>query len=181
MTQIQRPTGSPGCWGQQFEDGNRECNQCHFRDGCRPVTMNRLIQVGGPKPALPPPPMPQQQMMVPMPPGPFMPAPVQQQAPVYRPTTPSAPPQPVQMVYQQPSAPIPQPQQQWPAPDSYTPNPMAPMARPGAPGPAYYFTQYPGESVPERLTKNVMLRGLEAMFGELTYFFRHWTWPPRQK
>jgi len=53
------------------------------------------------------------------------------------------------------------------------------MYRPGAPGPAFYFNQYPEESTAARLTKNVMLRGLEAVFNELMLFFRHWTWPPR--
>jgi hypothetical protein len=53
------------------------------------------------------------------------------------------------------------------------------MMRPGAPAPAYYFCQYPGESVLERLGKNMALRAAESVFGEVMFFFRHWTWPPR--
>lgn len=62
--------------------------------------------------------------------------------------------------------------------DPVKPHPGAPMHRPGAQSPSYYFTQYPGESIGERLTKNIVLRGLEAIFHELMQFFRHWTWPP---
>jgi hypothetical protein len=54
------------------------------------------------------------------------------------------------------------------------------MYRPGAPGPAYYFNQYPEESVGARLTKNMFLRAMEALFKELASFFGNWTMPPRQ-
>lgn len=90
----------------------------------------------------------------------------------------------VQYQYQQP---VVQYQQQYQQPvaqyqqisNPYTPNPNMPMMRPGAAGPAYYFCQYPEESVPARLVKNIVLRGAESIFGELMFFFRHWTWPPR--
>jgi hypothetical protein len=39
--------------------------------------------------------------------------------------------------------------------------------------------QYPGESVGERLGKNVVLRMMEAMFTEIARFFHYWTWPNR--
>jgi len=98
--------------------------------------------------------------------------------------TPSATPAP-QPTYQQPYQHHQHQQYQYhntgySIPDPYNPNPTVPMHRPGAAGPAYYFTQYPDETIAARLTKNMMLRGLEAIFGELMYFFRHWTWPPRQ-
>jgi hypothetical protein len=102
--------------------------------------------------------------------------------------TPQPPPVPVP-VYKPPmqnqmiqyAAPAPVAVQQYNPmiPDPNNPNPMMPMARPGASGPPYYFTQYPGESIPQRLGKNIALRGAEAIFAELMFFFRHWTWPPR--
>lgn len=64
-------------------------------------------------------------------------------------------------------------------PDPKQPNPFAAWHRPGVVNsPSYYFSQYPGESVGGRIFKNMVLRGLAAVFQELTQFFTHWTWPP---
>ena len=171
-----RPYGSPGCWGQQFSDGDRECYQCTFKEACRATCMERASQ-----PSLPQPP----QTMVPLPARPYIGQPFAPSVPapppqVYRPPNslaPVPPPQPQQVVqYQQ--------YQQQPVavaslPDPNNPNPMIPMMRPGAPAPAYYFCQYPGETTVQRLGKNMALRASESVFGELMFFFRHWTWPPR--
>jgi len=173
MTQTARPYGSHGCWGQQFTDGDRECVQCIHKDSCRAACMERAVR----------PPVQAQPAMVPMPARPYIPQPIIQ-----------PPPAPVQQGYRPPVAlvqapqPAPQivqyqPQYQQPSqvaslPDPNNPNPLIPMLRPGAPQPAYYFCQYPGETTVQRLGKNMALRAAESMFGELMFFFRHWTWPP---
>lgn len=89
--------------------------------------------------------------------------PVQQQQPVPQQWH---PPPPVQMAPTLPDPRVP-------------PNPMEPMLRPGNFGPPYYFTQYPEEKVSTRLAKNMLLRGLEAIFRELANFFANFTWPKR--
>lgn len=183
---ISKPAGSPVCWGLKFQDGDRECDQCRWNDTCRSKMME--VMTSAPPPRAP-------VMSLPMfgaPRGPTGTVPM----PPPRPATLSpfsAPPPPpaAPMVAQVRYPPVPQPppqqqyaqqqytQQSYAIPDPYNPNPMAPMYRPGAQGPAYYFNQYPEEGVAARLTKNIFLRGLEAVFTELMFFFRHWTWPPR--
>jgi hypothetical protein len=181
------------CWGLKYQDGDRECEQCRWNDTCR----SRMFEVAAsvplrsptvslpvyqPRPVLAPVGVPVG--TVPMPPARTT------MTPTY---SPSAQPPAVQPRYTTPSAPTPPPPpqtgypQQYPQyhqtyqgysiPNPHKPNPMEPMFRPGAQGPAYYFNQYPEESVGTRLTKNMLLRGLEAVFSELSYFFRHWTWP----
>jgi hypothetical protein len=54
------------------------------------------------------------------------------------------------------------------------------MTRPGVMGSPYYLTQYPGETVSQRIVKNALLRALEAIFTELANFFRNWTMPPKR-
>lgn len=181
MTYVNRPPGSPSCWGYQFSDADQECSQCSFRDTCRPTAINRHagapVQIRTMTPPQPPP-----STHVPLPARPFVPA-VQQPSgppqPVYR----QAPQPPAQQAVQYVQAPVQYQQQSFPAyqasiPDPANPNPHVPMMRPGSSGPPYYFCQYPGETVPQRLGKNMVLRGAESVFGELMFFFRHWTWPP---
>jgi len=175
MTQIARPYGSPGCWGQQFTDGDRECVQCFCREACRSICMERAAQV--------PITAPRPQTMVPLPSRSYTGQPVAPPPPpssqIYRPSTtltPTYSPSPQQVVpYQQYTQPV----SVASLPDPNNPNPTIPMMRPGAPQPPYYFCQYPGETTVERLGKNMTLRAAESMFGELMFFFRHWTWPPR--
>jgi hypothetical protein len=169
MTQAVRPYGSPGCWGQQFTDGDRECTQCAFREGCRSSCMYRATQTPMAAPV---------QNMVSLPARPYIGGqPVAPPVPqMFRPTAmaPAMQQQPIVQYqqYQQPVAVA-------SLPDPYNPNPVIPMMRPGAPAPAYYFCQYPGETTIQRLGKNMALRASESVFGELMFFFRHWTWPPR--
>jgi hypothetical protein len=63
--------------------------------------------------------------------------------------------------------------------DYQNPNPFAAMYRPGVQQPPYYFALHPGETIKERLAKNITLRMAESAFFELGTFFRHWTWPPK--
>lgn len=191
MSYAARPTGAPGCWGLQYTDGDQECAQCSFKESCRPVVFSRLST---PSPQPPPPPtlalpmippsqfVPMPPRPAPGPPGPPVPYPYQAPPtpqPVLRsPYAPPQPPAPIQQ-YQQPQQVVQYQPVQYSFPDPNNPSPAVPMTRPGAPGAPYYFCQYPGESVPRRLTKNMVLRGAEAMTGELAHFFRHWTWPPR--
>lgn len=189
MSYAARPTGAPGCWGTQYTDGDQECMQCSFKESCRPVAFQRFTAPPPPPPPALSLPVVSSSQIVPMPPratypappAPAVPYPYQappQPQPVLRPPYPVPQPQTVQQ-YQ----PQPQVVQYQPAPFSFpdpnNPSPAVPMTRPGAQGAPYYFCQYPGESVPRRLTKNMVLRGAEAMTGELAHFFRHWTWPPR--
>lgn len=178
MTQTTKPHGSPPCWGLQYEDHDPDCAQCPYKDSCRPEVFRRFAAT----PIKPP-----QSPISLTPPRSLFPSPPQTHLPVFRPpappwANPSAPATqfPVPVAAPQWMAPAPQPV----APivsfqDPRYPNPAAQMSRPGASGPPYYFTQYPGETTAQRLGKNVLLRGLEAIFGELMYFFKHWTWPPR--
>ncbi len=196
MSYVARPNAAPGCWGSKYQDGDVECAQCKYKDSCREEVLNRVVNPNRtslpvlrnytPSVAAPPPPPPPQMTsyastqtaMVPLPSKPYYPPPVSS-LPNPRPTPalptsapPATTPQVGQAQYYQQST-------GWSLPSTTNPNPMAPMFRPGAPAPAYYFTQYPGESVATRIGKNAVLRMAEALFGELMQFFRHWTWPPQ--
>lgn len=200
---IMRPPGMPErldrCWGKLFQDGDRECEQCRWNDTCR----SRVLEVAATAPARPPTslpvftaPVPQRPVaptaptgIVPMPTRPaaappaFSPPATQATAQVRYATpsapVPTAPPVPAQQQYAQPYQY--QQTQGYSIPDPNNPNPLIPMFRPGAQGPAYYFNQYPGESTGGRLVKNSLLRAFEAVFSEVAHFFRHWTWPPSQQ
>lgn len=187
-----KPPASPGCWGLKYQDGEKECEQCRYVDSCRPAMFERCTSdtrtslpvirnyAPPPVPAPPtsfsrPPQFTTATAMVPMPQKPYYPpAPATIPMPTRVPTVPM--PQQVQ------PAPAPQPYYQsstgYSLPSYANPNPMTPMHRPGASSPAYYFTQYPGESVAKRVGKNLVLRAFEAIFGELWQFFKHYTWPP---
>lgn len=186
---ISKPAASPACWGLKYQDGDQECEQCPYNETCR----SRVLEIAAATPARSSTPSlttpykaPVSRTptgVVPMPPRPAAPssyAPPASQftaqlrySPVPTPSSPPASPQQTQPSYSQYSA------QGYSVPDPNRPNPASAMHRPGAQGPAYYFNQYPGEGVGVRLTKNMFLRGLEAIFEELKNFFRHWTWPPR--
>jgi len=159
------PPGSPRCWGRQFQENDPECKGCPFNLSCKKV--------------------------------------VQQPAPmVYQQQTPyQAPYAPAQAVYQPPwTAPQPQPTYRLPVYQAVPPPPPAYHAPPPPPRPAYQapaqpvyhapaqpapapyqsiFGQYPGESVGERLGKNLVLRALEAIATEIARFFHFWDWPKR--
>jgi hypothetical protein len=177
MTNI-KPSAAPTCWGLKYQDGDEECRQCPYSDTCRSAMLDRLNR-----------PNPDSKLSLPVTTFPVPPRPSMASASaqvsisarpyastshvqVAKPTQPASPPVHQTQAYTSAAG--------YSLPDANKPNPMLPMHRPGAPSPAYYFTQYPGESVGERLTKNVVLRGLEAVFSELMQFFRHWTWPPHQ-
>ncbi len=181
-----KPSGAPTCWGRLHQDGEEECRQCRFRYDCRTETMEQVNKPGArlpmfgqypsqtqlspprtPLPALPPP----SSTVVPLPPRPVFSPPTTQPPPPAR-TIPSTTSTPTTVNYSTSAG-------GYSLPNPTSPNPLAPWYRPGAPGPAYYFTQYPNESVSSRLAKNAVLRALEAIFGELMQFFRHWTWPPK--
>ena len=189
-----KPFGSPPCWGKTYQDGDEECRQCRYNSDCK---LEMLEAVHRPKvslpimgarpyapPTLPPPApslaLPSAHPIVPLPAKPFF-VPAVQSLPI--------PGKPPISTHHYPTA---QPPTTVPAtPTTYqnstgysipnpsaAPSPMTQWYRPGAPGPAYHFIQYPDETVGLRLIKNVLLRALEALFGELMQFFRHWTWPP---
>ena len=178
MSQMTRPANAPGCWGAQFTDGDRECIQCPYQDSCRSTCMNRAAAYNPPAPPTFPSttmvPLPTRTMLPTYPPPPpAAPVPV----PVYRPPQPvvvqphgQAQPQPPVVQYQASPGYIPDPNNL---------NPLMPMIRPGVQGPPYYFGQYPGETIKERLAKNVILRAAEAFFQELVRFFGNWTWPKK--
>lgn len=193
-----RPSNALPCWGAKYQDGDKECGQCRDKESCRPAMLDRILNPSEQRtnlpvlrhyspsatPPPPPPPPPTFQTstsmaMVPLPSKPYYPPPVNS-LPVPARTVALPNPQPSPPQVQQTQAP--QYYQQstgWSLPSHSNPNPLAPMYRPGAPQPAYYFTQYPGESVATRVGKNMVLRMMEAVFGELMQFFRHWTWPPK--
>lgn len=186
------PTGAPNCWGTKYQDGEKECVQCRFNDTCRPAMLDRVVYPNMSRPQLPPPPplvnirpaypppppapvLAPSQAMVPMPQKPFYPPSVPQNAaPLVKPapivTTSGQVVNQANHYYQQSTG--------YSLPNMQQPNPMMHWHRPGAPGPGYYFTQYPGESVTTRIAKNAVLRVAEALFAELMQFFRHYTWPP---
>lgn len=176
--EYQKPYGSPPCWGLKYQDGERECVQCSFKETCRPTVMAKLIPTSSltqQPPALPQ--LPSFPRSLPAaPPPPPVPA---YQSSLFRPQTAPAPQtQPYSIPTQAPP-----PQQnpyntaQYPL-DHNNPNPWAAMFRPGSQAPPHYFIQHPGESTRERLLKNILLRLLEAVLQELAHFFRHWMWPP---
>jgi hypothetical protein len=175
--QVYAPQGAPACWGSKYQDGDPECGQCKFNDTCRKEVMRQVTS----QPIRMPPPAPVPNPMLPpampsritMPSQPFVspyraqvPAPPQIPPPAYHPAPPPG--------YQ------PHQQTQYMLPLS-TPNPVAAWQRPGTPGPAYFFNQYEGESTPQRLGKNLLLRAMKSLFEELSMFFGHWTWPPSKQ
>lgn len=154
----------------QYQDNDMECAQCPFKESCRPEVFRRMA-VAPPNPPTVQVPMPQRTFPV-VTPGPLA-RPVV--TPVYQPPQPPVPQMPVysppQAIYQ-PTHPG------YVLPPGAPPNPMMAWSRPGT-NQQYYFCQFPGESTPERLAKNMALRAGESLFQELAAFFRHWTWPPR--
>ncbi len=176
MTQY-KPATAPTCWGEKYQDGDKECSMCKFNDTCRPAMMTKIntpqtslavIRNYGP-PTPPPVSAPPKQVVIPLPDKPYY-VPPSAQKPILQPITQPQPQQPTNY-YQQSSG--------FSLQNPTNPNPLNSMHRPGAPTPAYYFTQYPGESVLWRILKNIFLRAAEAVFAELMQFFRHWTWPVR--
>lgn len=185
-----KPAGSPNCWGRLYQDGEDECFQCRFRNDCKTEVLNtvnkpgvRLPMFGNYAPPMAPTPPPRMALpstfhpaatIVPLPPRPYY-VPPAQTSPV-----PGKPTMPVPQTTTIPAAVTTyQNSTGYSLPNPSAPSPLASWYRPGAPGPAYHFTQYPSESVGSRLAKNAILRALEAIFGELMQFFRHWTWPPK--
>ena len=190
MSQM-KPAAAPSCWGSKFQDGDDECRQCQYRDTCRPAVLNRMAAPIPTtyRPSLPtyttvpltPPPPPSPMFnpstaVVPLPPRPYVAPPAASIPLPPKMTTSSTPaPQPVQV--HQPATYF--SSSGYSLPNTTNPNPLASMHRPGAPAPAYFFNQYPGEKASTRIVKNLLLRAAEAIFQELVMFFRHWTWPPR--
>lgn len=185
-----KPAGSPPCWGVKFQDGEKECVQCRFKDGCREALLSRVVSgpprmslpvlTPKPPPYPPPPPLPTMQTsqaLVPLPAKPYYAPPINH-LPAPKPQVPMPP---TQQTAQQPQPQYYQQSTGYSLPNPQNPNPLAPLHRPGAPSPAYYMTQYPGESVGTRIMKNTLLRALEAIMFELMQFFRHWTWPPSKR
>lgn len=179
-----KPSGAPDCWGKKYQDGEEECAQCRFQDSCKQEMLYQTIRPNQPvlrnyAPSSPPRlNYPQSStMVVPLPPKPYFAPPASSiPTPVPPRIMPSAalPVQQPQTSYYQQSTGFSLPN------STAAQNPLTPWHRPGASSPAYYFTQYPGESTGTRLVKNVLLRALEAIFAELMQYFRHWTWPPRK-
>lgn len=170
-----KPAAAPVCWGEKYQDGDKECGMCKYNDTCRPAMISKIST---PQTSLPvirnynQPPIitlaPTKPAIIPLPDKPYYaPAAIK---PVLQPVIQSQPQQQTNY-YQQSSG--------FSLQNPTNPNPLNSMHRPGAPTPAYYFTQYPGESVIWRILKNIFLRAAEAVFAELMQFFRHWTWPVR--
>lgn len=179
-----KPVGSPPCWGETYQDGDEECRQCRYNSDCKMSVMEKVNRPGAslplirnyaPTTMMPPPApkltLPPTSTVVPLPPKPYIVPPVQTKPPVSNPP----PPPPVSQQYTAGSNSV----GAYSIPNTTTPSPFASWHRPGAPGPAYHFNQYPTEAVSTRLAKNAILRALEAILGELMQFFRHWTWPPK--
>lgn len=191
-----KPSSAPLCWGQKYQDGDKECDQCMYADTCKSAMFLKLSGSSNSRPSLPvlssaaypAPPKPPVQ-----PPAPFnqplyhnIPARTyssSSQVPIAKTYSSSSTPtyqtsQPSQPTYQTNNNTPQYSNSNYSIPDpSKPPHPMNYMHRPGASGPGYFPVQYPNESIGERLTKNLLLRGLEAIFNELAQFFRHWTWP----
>lgn len=183
-----KPSGSPDCWGRLHQDGEEECRQCRFRYDCKTETLYQINKPGARIPVfgpyVPPPVPPSRVPALPPPSSTIVPLPPKPSFPLQTPQ--SSYPPPARTIASNPqttapSTPTYQNSSGFSLPNPTAPNPLSSWYRPGAPGPAYHFTQYPNESVGSRLAKNAVLRALEAIFGELMQFFRHWTWPPHSK
>lgn len=177
-----RPSGSPPCWGQKYQEGEAECMQCDHRNSCQ----QEMIRMTTSNVSLPvirnysPPITPQRTTpttVVPLPSRPYY-APPAPTIPLPKPPTQSTF-STTQLSNTAPQASYYQSSTGHAIPNTTTPSPFAHWQRPGAPTPSYYFTQYPEENVSTRLIKNALLRALEAIFAELMQFFRHWTWPSK--
>jgi hypothetical protein len=203
---VYPPQGAPSCWGQKYQDGDPECNQCRFNDSCKKEVLRAVVSArppdqqfqpsnqqvpfprpgmsGGPTYPVPPPAPPPNPWARPMTPPPPAPAPPTVQHSFYATQPPFQPPPSYQPAPFQPAPPQQQYYQaQYPPhlPQSGgVPDPSAPWMRPGSGHPPFYFTQYPGESTIERFGKNLLLRMLASVAQEVLGFFMQWTWPPGQ-
>lgn len=164
------PEGAPHCWGKQFQDGDDECSNCDYNSSCRPATLHQIsVRRQTTTPTYVPPPSYQPTRFGP-PPPPMMPQPSFPQPSQYPRTTspyPMSPPP-------QPMAPAMPPMNPQFAPPGWN-TPIAYLPRPNPATPAWW--QYGGETTRSRLTKNVILSALQAIFAELLRFFTNWTWP----
>jgi hypothetical protein len=144
---------SPACWSRQFEEGDRECRRCDYNVSCR----DAFARSNG---------MPQMpQMAVPQMPNPYL--------------TPSAQPNRIPVPPPQLHPSIPQ------APAMMQQVQQVPMMQPGMPAQQQTmqeYTPYPGESIPERVAKNITLGMLSAFFNifgnQMARVFQLWRWPP---
>ena len=155
------PDGAPRCWSRQYQDMDAECKSCGYNFSCRSAffRVTSQQQQSGPSFALP-------VMQTPQGYG-YGTASQQQPAPMYQPA-----------------------QQKWQQPATWQPPPPQQVTQQQRPGYIYanmqqdqmnfqqQFHQYPGETVAQRVGKNMLLRAFEAVFMELTRFFHFWPWPP---
>jgi hypothetical protein len=196
---INTPPGAPNCWGQKYQDGDIECGQCRFNDTCKKEVLRGAMNAP-PYPARTPapyPPPPQSVVPFPRPITGAQPVssnfstPYAMSAPppmAVHPATQYRPAQPVPVslptpFQQQPQFPIPGQQNQQYHPAQLPleiPDPRVPWVRPGSSAPPHYFTQYPQESMGQRLGKNILMAIGAAIAGQLVALFTQWTWPPRR-
>ncbi len=189
---VNVPSGAPSCWGMKYQDGDIECGQCRHNDTCKKEVLREAMNAPFPARPVFQHPQNQPQPIVPFPRPPGV-APLTLPTP-YKPASPTVPMHPIaQYQHNQPvPVSVPQGYQQQPTYQQfnqhyYTPNlpqeipdPMTPWVRPGSAAPPYYFTQYPGESMAERLTKNIVMAIGAAIAAQLVSLFTQWTWPPRK-
>lgn len=148
-----RPPGASGynCWSFQYNERDKECRTCPWNISCKTATSQRYNQQMAPTNG------PYFQTSTPFNP---------QAAPqtVFS----SSPPQ--QPQFHQPPHAHPQPQ-----PHTFRWENQQPQ-QPSGP-----FQTYPGETVAERLVKNILLKMLEVIVitvaNEVGRFLRSWTWP----
>lgn len=221
------PPGAPPCWSRQYMDGDRGCEVCRFKSGCREAIFSKEAEKVIPKPPnintlgalsqVPPPPAPlqvpvfrqtsapatqvlplpvpppQPQMQIPPPPpmqalqqsvGMFQPQPQPQYMampppPPFSPFHPQTIMQPMQQVMQ-PQQTMPQawPPYQFPVQYQFNHQHLSPF--PAIP-PSYGFVVYEGETVGQRIVKNMLLRAASAACWELTQFFSVYPWLPSRR
>ena len=165
-TRSNPPPNSPRCWGVagEYRETDPECRGCVFNMSCKKVNQQpppSYMTSYAPVPANaypPPPPSSAGFRSLPV---------MQNSAPPPPPSSGYGPPPPPPRSGTQAMAPVYSP---------ITPQPHPSQVQDPFPG---IVGQYPGETVGERLAKNVVLRMFEALFTEMARFFHYWTWPSR--
>lgn len=147
----------PPCWGtSKFDNEDRECRVCGFQNTCREQTVRAKTAV----------------------------SPTTSYFSQFQPPTPYAVPQPVVHAIPVPPA----PQMRVPVAPSPVPQQTGLTDRYGQfndplfgtmkSTPSVVRPQFPGETYPQRIAKNMMLSSIEGALGELLLGVRQFLWTP---
>lgn len=162
----------PPCWGtSKYDNEDRECRACGFQNTCRDQVMKNRPVASIPQPAPVASFFNQYQS-----PSSYA-TPVQTTPQAFKITTPTTPaPAPIQFKPVTPN----QPQQPQPVFTDRYGQIQDPMFTTIKSTPSVLRPQFPTETFPTRVAKNMFLAGVESALGELLLGVRQFVWAPRK-